>query len=113
MYTLLPYYIVLITIIFIRPFVGAVREHWRSAIRQKLSKSRAEERKALEERRKWYSEEVGGASDEEEAELTGMSINNSTNKILCMIPYGECFDLEICMYKCFDPLVKECFDLRW
>ena len=56
---------------------------------------------------------MDGASDEEEAELTGMSINSSTNKILCMIPYRECFDLEICMYKCFDPLVKECFDLRW
>ena len=95
MCTLLPYYIVLITIMI---FVGAVREHWRSAIRQKLSKSRAEERKALEERRKWYSEEVGGASDEEEAELTGMSINNSTNKILCMILYEECFDLEIIMH---------------
>jgi hypothetical protein len=27
----------------------------------------------MEERRKWYNEEVGGATDEEEAELTGMS----------------------------------------
>lgn len=50
---------------------GAVREHWRSALRQKLSKSRAEERKALEEKRKMYDEEIGGETDEEEAELTG------------------------------------------
>ena len=50
---------------------GAVREHWRSTLRQKLSKSRAEERKAMEEKRKFYNEEVGGESDEEEAELTG------------------------------------------
>lgn len=54
--------------------LGAVREHWRSAIRQKLSKSRAEERKALEEKRRWYNEEVGGATDEEEAELTGKGL---------------------------------------
>ncbi len=26
----------------------------------------------MEERRKWYNEEVGGATDEEEAELTGI-----------------------------------------
>ena len=50
---------------------GAVREHWRSALRQKLSKTRAEERKAMEEKRKLDNEEVGGDSDEEEAELTG------------------------------------------
>ena len=30
----------------------------------------------MEERRKWYNEEVGGASDEEEAELTGMNFDN-------------------------------------
>lgn len=50
---------------------GAVREHWRSTLRQKLSKTRAEERKAMEERRKLDNEEVDGDSDEEEAELTG------------------------------------------
>lgn len=52
--------------------IGAVREHWRSVFRQKLSKTRAEERKAMEERRKLDNEEVGGETDEEEAELTGM-----------------------------------------
>lgn len=51
--------------------VGAVREHLRSALRQKLSKSRAEERKAIEEKKKLYNEEMGGETDEEEAELTG------------------------------------------
>ena len=56
--------------------LGAVREHWRSAIRQKLSKTRAEERKAMEEKRKWYSEEMGGETDEEEAELTGIGLYN-------------------------------------
>ena len=54
-------------------YTGAVREHWRSALRQKLSKNRAEERKVMEEKRKFYNEEVGGETDEEEAELTGTS----------------------------------------
>ena len=36
----------------------------------------------MEERRKWYNEEVGGASDEEEAELTGMCFIESDIHVL-------------------------------
>ena len=48
---------------------GAIRQHWRESMRRQLSQLKAEERKAIEERRRLYSEEVE-ADDEEEAEMT-------------------------------------------
>ena len=48
--------------------LGAIRQHWREAIRQQLSQRRAKERKAVEEIRKMCNEEV---EEEEEYEMTG------------------------------------------
>ena len=45
---------------------GAVRQHWRTVLQQKLSQQRAEERRQAEETRRLFSEEV----EEEEAEMT-------------------------------------------
>lgn len=50
---------------------GAIRQHWRDAIRQQLSQRRAKERKAVEEIRKMCSEEVDEEEEEEEYEMTG------------------------------------------
>ena len=91
--------------------LGAVREHWRSAIRQKLSKSRAEERKALEEKRRWYNEEVGGETDEEEAELTGMSFDNVLKHILHTHVHNVHGIVRNALILC--KMMKECLYLRW
>ena len=45
---------------------GAVRQHWRSALRQQLSQRRAEERREAEETRRLYSEDVSPLDEEEE-----------------------------------------------
>ena len=47
---------------------GAVRQHWRTKLRQQLSQRKAEERRQAEEVRRLYSEEL--PEDEEEGELT-------------------------------------------
>lgn len=46
---------------------GAVRQHWRTVLQQKLSQQRAEERRQAEETRRLFNEEV---EEEEEAEMT-------------------------------------------
>ena len=45
---------------------GALRQHWRTVLQQKLSQQRAEERRQAEETRRLFNEEV----EEEEAEMT-------------------------------------------
>ena len=50
-------------------YTGAIREVWRSELRRQMSQRLAEERKAIEETRKFYNEEV--PDEEDEAEFTG------------------------------------------
>ena len=74
--------------------VGAVREHWRLAIRQKLTKSRAQERKAMEEKRRIDNEEE---TDEEEMELTGTDFDND---IIMVSIYSNLETHVECRYAC-------------
>ncbi len=48
---------------------GAIRQHVLLALRKQVSDRRAEERRAIEEVRRMYSEDV--EEDEEEREMTG------------------------------------------
>ena len=48
---------------------GAIREVWRCQLRRQMSQRLAEEKKAMEERKRFYNEEI--EDEEEEAEFTG------------------------------------------
>ena len=68
---------------------GAIREVWKQKLQQQMSQRLAEDRRAMEETRRLYNEEIVD-EEEEEAEFTGEYFLS-----VCLL--SDCVCLIVCM----------------